>query len=477
MARYQREGIYKDLMEIGWFKRVVKWRGLQFTLMATMLFFFTIILLTGLLGTPIGGSNMGSTFTWLLWWPLIPVTMLLGAKIWCLMCPWIAPAEWLQRMSLWWKGKRTLSLNLKVPKFMRNFWLMLVLFLTLHWADATFHLAARPESTLYLALTLFTLAILVSLVFEKRSFCRYFCPVGAIISPYAMVAPIELRNRDPEICHACKTRDCVNGNEKGYGCPMMTHPYATDRNTYCLMCTECIKTCPNDNIAINIRKPFLDIYKEGVGFLKTKDVSQSLSFIIVFLLGIVPFHNLEMTPYYMDFEMNIAMGLGVSQTVIRTIAMISIGLLPVGIYLVFLLISKKMIGNSQYSLRSMFTWFAMPFIPIAIALHVGHNYFHLLEEGTAVIPVLSDPFGFGWDLFRTAGANVTIVPGNTVSILQLSTVGFGVLASAYLLYRLPKNMFADGRQALRATVPMVLLLVGLASFYFWVLTIPMATRF
>ena len=477
MAAVKREGVYKDLMEFGWFRKIAKWRGLQFTLMAIMLAFFLVILYAGLFGTPIGGANVGSTFTWLLWWALIPVTMLIGAKVWCLMCPWIAPAEWLQRMSLWWKGKRTLSLNLKVPKFMRNFWMMLVLFLALHWADANFHLAARPESTLYLALTLFTLAIMVSLVFEKRSFCRYFCPVGAIISPYALVAPVEIRNRDIEVCHNCKTRDCVNGNEKGYGCPVMTHPYATDRNTYCLMCTECIKTCPNDNIAVNIRKPFHDIFKEGMGFLKTRDVSYSLSFIVIFLLGIVPFHNLEMTPFYVDFEMSLAMGLGVPEMAVRTAAMILVGLIPIGIFWLMLLLSRKLSGASQYSLKDRFVWFALPFIPVAISLHLGHNYFHLLEEGSVIIPDLSDPFGYGWNLFGTAGAKVTILPPDIISLLQFCTIAFGILASAYLIYRLQKNMFADGKQAIKSMVPMFVLLAGLASFYAWVLTIPMSTRF
>ena len=252
---------------------------------------------------------------------------------------------------------------------------------------------------------------------------------------------------------------------------------ATDRNTYCVMCTECIKTCPNDNISINIRKPFHDIFNKGLGFLRTKDVSRSLSFIVVFLLGIVPFHNLEMTPTYVSFETSVAEGLGISEMVIRTAAILLIGLLAVAIFSVFLLVSKKLVGASQYSLQNLFVWFALPFIPVAISLHVGHNYFHLLEEGTVIIPVLSDPFGYGWNLFGTAGARITIIPESVISLLQFLTIGFGVMASAYLLYRLPRNMFTEGRQALRATMPMLVFLVGLAAFYAWVLTVPMAMRF
>jgi hypothetical protein len=108
---------------------------------------------------------------------------------------------------------------------------------------------------------------------------------------------------------------------------------------------------------------------------------------------------------------------------------------------------------------------------------VAHNYFHLLEEGAVIIPNLSDPFGFGWNLFRTAGANVTILSTNVIRILQFLTVGLGFLASGYVLYRLPLNMFKERRQGLNAAIPMVVLLIGLAAFYTWVLTIPMSMRF
>ena len=125
----------------------------------------------------------------------------------------------------------------------------------------------------------------------------------------------------------------------------------------------------------------------------------------------------------------------------------------------------------------MFVWFALPLIPVAISLHVGHNYFHLLEEGNAIIPILSDPFGFGWNLFHTAGSSVTILPSNVISFLQYMTIAFGVLASGYLLFRLPLNMFAEKKQAFRSMLPMFIFLIGLASFYFWVLSIPMTMRF
>ncbi len=473
----KREGVYKDLMEIGWFKRLIKWRGLQFTLQLGGLAAFGVIVYAGLFGTPVGGENVSSTFTWLIWWTLIPVTMLVGSRIWCLACPWIAIGEWLQRLAFWHKGKLTLSLNLKVPKLLRNFGLMLVFFLLLHWADSTFHLALRPETTVYLALGMFAVATVISLVFEKRSFCRYFCPIGAIIAPYSLVAPIELRNKDTQVCRSCKTRDCFKGNEKGYGCPQMIYPWAIDRNTHCLLCTECAKTCPHDNIAINIRKPFQDIFKEGLGFLRTPDITFSLSVIAIVLLGIIPFHNLEMTAAYGSLEGKLAGSLGISAPVLRTIAFLMMGIIFVGVFTGISSLTRRMAGDARYNTKRIFIWFALAFIPLAISMHLGHNYFHLLEEGAVIIPNLSDPFGFGWNLFGTAGASVTVLPANVISVLQFLTIGFGFLASGYALYRLSFNMFKKRAQALSSIAIMGVLLVGLASFYMWVLTIPMSMRF
>ena len=89
----KRDGVYKDITEIGWIKWLVKWRGLQFSLQFIGLAFFGVIVYGGLFGTPEGGKNVASVFTWLIWWTLIPVTMLVAARGWCLICPWIAPGE------------------------------------------------------------------------------------------------------------------------------------------------------------------------------------------------------------------------------------------------------------------------------------------------------------------------------------------------------------------------------------------------
>ena len=52
--------------------------------------------------------------------------------------------------------------------------------------------------------------------------------------------------------------------------------------------------------------------------------------------------------------------------------------------------------------------FALTLVPIAIGYHVAHYLVFLLVQGQYIIPLLSDPFGRGWNLFGTAGYRVDI---------------------------------------------------------------------
>jgi hypothetical protein len=47
-------------------------------------------------------------------------------------------------------------------------------------------------------------------------------------------------------------------------------------------------------------------------------------------------------------------------------------------------------------------------VPIAIAYQVAHYYTYLLIQGQGMISYVSDPFGWGWDLFGTADYEIKI---------------------------------------------------------------------
>lgn len=52
--------------------------------------------------------------------------------------------------------------------------------------------------------------------------------------------------------------------------------------------------------------------------------------------------------------------------------------------------------------------FVFSLVPIAIAYHLAHFLSFLLIFGQLIIPLASDPFGFGWNLFGSVDYDVYI---------------------------------------------------------------------
>ena len=136
---------------------------------------------------------------------------------------------------------------------MRNIWLQSGAFLLLALFSTV--LLTSPFVTAIVLAGMLLGAIGLSLVFERRAFCRYLCPVGGFIGLYSQVAPVELRIKNKAVCVVCNGKPCYNGSAAGYGCPWDVFPGGLRKNTYCGLCMECMRTCPHDNIGINLR-PF-----------------------------------------------------------------------------------------------------------------------------------------------------------------------------------------------------------------------------
>ena len=111
-------------------------------------------------------------------------------------------------------------LNLRWPKALRNIWLQNISFLLLALFSSVLLTTPRVTS-IVLAAMLFA-AVGLSMVFERRAFCRYLCPVGGFIGLYSRAAPVELRIKDKRVCVTCEGKPCYNGSPAGSGCPRMS---------------------------------------------------------------------------------------------------------------------------------------------------------------------------------------------------------------------------------------------------------------
>ncbi len=80
--------------------------------------------------------------------------------------------------------------------------------------------------------------------------------------------------------------------------------------------------------------------------------------------------------------------------------------------------------------------FAFTLVPIAIGYHLAHYLTFLLIQGQYIIPLASDPFGFGWNLFGTAGyrVDIAIVGARFAWYAAVSAILIGHVAAVYLAH-------------------------------------------
>ncbi len=105
--------------------------------------------------------------------------------------------------------------------------------------------------------------------------------------------------------------------------------------------------------------------------------------------------------------------------------------------------------------------FALTLVPIAIGYHVAHYLVFLLVQGQYIIPLLSDPFGRGWDLFGTAGyrVDIAIAGARFAWYTAVGAIVTGHVFAVYLAHRRAIAVFSPPRVALATQVPLTALMV------------------
>ncbi len=380
-----------EITSIPFIKSALKSRYPQLAVFIVMLAGYIFAILAGLIGTPVGSHNFSIVFVWIAWWAiLILVAVPFFGRGWCAVCPIPLPGEWLQRGAVGSPPeKRPKWLNLRWPKFLRNIWLQNISFLLLALFSSV--LLTTPNITgVVLAAMLFA-AIGLSTIFERRAFCRYLCPVGGFIGLYSQTAPIELRIKDKQVCVTCDGKPCYNGSQAGYGCPWDIFPGGLTKNTYCGLCMECIRTCPHDNIAINLRPFSADLAKPSI--------RMDEAFKAFIMLGSAMIYAGVLLGPWGAFK-DAAYNVGTSAWFIYAVVFLAIIFIVLPGFFALGILQTK----STRSLKQRFAALATALIPLGLMFWVAFSLSFVLTNASYIIASLSDPLGLGWNLFGTANA-------------------------------------------------------------------------
>ncbi len=462
-----------DLLSISWIKVAIRSRIFRFCCQVIFVVFFLLIIAAGLFGNQNPALNIAPIVTWTIWWALLIVLIMYAGKAWCYVCPWDAIAGWIEKLSFWKKSQDGLSLNLKWPRVIRNIVIATILFVGLTWIELGFGVTMKPRITAYLALAMLLMTVVSALLFDRKSFCRYGCLVGRVSGLYALFAGVEVRSKQNSVCKSCHTKECVTGSESAYGCPTFLYPGKLESNTYCIQCMECVQACPHDNLALNVRPWGSDLENEG-------KPRADEAYLALLMLTLAAFHGLTMTPVWQQLIDAIRESVNVGRILGFSLGMALLTVGPIVIYAVLVGISKSF-GDAHtiksFTYRDYFIRYAYAMLPIALFYHIAHNLEHLLMEGPKVLAIISDPFGWQWNLFGTAGWVIPpMIALDKLWIVQVFLVLVGHVYSLWIAQKTSLRLFGSSKAAFRSQLPMLVGMIAFSVFSLWLLKQPMEMR-
>jgi polyferredoxin len=451
----EKEGF--DLLKINWIKRTVTSKYFRYIFIVPTLLIFMAVTYLGFFDVQDGQRNIATVFTWTIWWSLVIFTFILAGRFWCMMCPFAAIADFAQKF---------ISLNKKLPGWLQNMGLQTIGFLVLTWAFTILAFGSKPFVTSVVILIILAAAVIFSIIYERRSFCRHICPIGAVIGIYSMVSPFELRSSNKGRCDIHKKKTCTEA------CPMLESPEDMDNNVYCNFCMKCQPACPSQNLSLRLRSFGKDIYAS-----LRKSKAEAIAALL--LLGVVIVETLAMTSSWEPLKVGFSSVTGITApSLVYTIIFTAVLLIPVAIFYLICYLLKIWLGKRDYKTQDLVKDFAFLFIPMGVGLHFAHNIQHFLIESPIALPAtirFLQNIGIGASL--SADWNPSPLLGlETIYFIQMSILATGFGLTLYVLYRLLRRYQKPLYHMYKMTLVMSLyaLVVVLSSIY--MLGLPMSGR-
>ncbi|MHB8191622.1 MAG: 4Fe-4S binding protein [Ferrimicrobium sp.] len=432
-------------------KRLLKNRKLQFFLILPNQIIFWIVIISGIWGITDPGKNFGPAITWYLWFVLVFVMIAVVGRAWCSMCPFGGFGEWVQRRTFFKRTQKALGLGKKLPESWAGHGLVISVgtFIVLTWIEEFFNIAGpgSPISTSIMVIGIVTFALAIFLIFERRTFCRYFCPLSSLIGSIGSMGMVAgFRTKDRDVCLACKTKDCMRGGEEGFGCPWYTWPGSADSNTFCGLCSECYKACPSDNVGLFVQKPLTSVIEPTNRRL---DVGIS----VALLFGLVFYQQYNALSLYatVDGWLNTHMDFPHYPNPVDYLGGIALGALVIWLAaLLVRVLSKPLAGAPKLS--SWFTTFAYGLIPVTGADYLSRQLPKFFKHVARVPSSVVSPVGVHLGIYNTR-----LLTDPWIVTVQVAAMGIGTAATLFATYRIARRDLSS-----RSARPRLALVVSLA---------------
>lgn len=461
-----------DLLRLPLLGAFLQWRHARLAMQIPVAILAAALIIDGLRGPQVGAMNLAGVLPWIHWRGLLILGLLALGNVFCMACPFTMPRtlarRWLPGVAAW-------------PRWLRNKWLPIGLLVIFLWAYEAFSLWDSPWWTAWIAISYFVTAFVIDGIFRGGVFCKYVCPIGQFNFVQSLASPFEVKVRDPDLCSACQTKDCIRGRDGIPGCELELFAQRKSGNMDCTACLDCVHACPHNNIGISASFPGQQLWhdpsRSGIGkFSKRPDLA---ALVVVLVFG--AFANAAgMTAPIQAWQAALGAYFRDPSPLLITsfFYLLAIGVAPlllVGIATV----ASAALSNSTTSQLEVATRFAFALVPIGLGMWLAHYTFHFLTSYETIVPVTQR---FAAELGVASlgaphweAACCRVIPG-WLPRLEILSLDLGLLLSLYTGYRIARLQFVDLGRTFRALTPWAILIALLFAVGVWLVFQPMQMR-
>ena len=427
-----------DLKPRTWFRHSLGSPAFVWLAKVASVALFGLVIATSLAGSHKPLDNLSPTFIWVIWWVGAGFVAAVIGNVWNVINPWKIVFELAERMFTGGRGFTPLQ---RYPRSW-SMWPAVVLFAVFAWIENVYSGAAVPGD-------LGTIIVVFSVVqwigmyyFGKDAWLRYGDPFSVLFGLFARFSLTEVRVDGRRTCRRCNL-ECTEGE--------------------CVDCYPCFETSNPEDRRIVLR-PF------AAGLLRPEYVSVANMAFVILALATVTFDGLKETSSWNWVHRELA---GIGGSAVDTIGLFGVPLAFLGLYLAFSWAMRRMSG-ADIGVLKVAQVFVLSLVPIALAYHFAHFLALLLIQGQAIIPLASDPFGRGWDLFRSAGyaIDISVINAEVAWFFSVAVIVVGHVAAVFVSHVVSLREVPGHVAALRSQYPMLVLMVLYTVVSLWIVSQP-----
>ncbi len=407
------------------------------------------MLFGGFVGSVEPNQNIGPTLVWIIVWVGLIYCNALLFNVWAFLNPWKNMYILFSNIFSRSKTEAVYAGKINYPDRLGK-WPALIFLVVFSWFEIV---SPNSGSPFYISLVTIMYSVITFLgmyLFGPFTWLANGELFSVTFQLVSKCSPVVFSVSSRRFCHNCI--ECIDEKESCYGCE------------YCF-----------DRAPISEKR--FKLRRFASGLYSAKFISNSEIYFVLILLSLVTFDGVSETPFWANIvSLVISLLGGVLDDPVQLI--FTFGLF--GSFLMFITVyffscwvmSRAII--KRYTTSEISRILVYSLIPIAVGYHIAHYFSFLLIQGQAIIYLVSDPMGLGWNLFQTSGYQpyLGIVNAKIAWILGIVAIVVGHVTAVYASHYSALLKFSQYTDVIRSQRVMLIVMVMYTIVGLWILAQP-----